>query len=63
MSCVRGEFERWAIECCVLRKGRILAVGEFVLWAERREILSFGLYSFFAERWEKLSGGRNGFVC
>lgn len=34
MCCERGETERWAIQCCVLREERKLAVSVIVLCAE-----------------------------
>ena len=74
----RGETERWAIQCCILREGRNCAVGDTVLCAERGEKLSGGRYSVVCrergeiERWaiqfcvlkgEKLSGGRYSLLC
>ena len=41
----RGETERCAIQCCVLRAGRNYAMGEAVLCADRREKMSGVLYS------------------
>ena len=60
----RGEnFMLWAIQCCVLRKGRNCAVGNTVLCAEGEENFAMVNTVLCAGRGDKLNGGRHSVVC
>jgi len=59
----RGQIERWAVQCCVLRERINWAMFVTVLCAERVENFSGGYTVLCAERREKWSVGRYNVLC